>query len=395
VLTDAKISKIKSSTKLLRIRDSMGLYLYVGVGGTKTWVHRFTLKNRKFALKIGNYPSLSLSEARRIRDKNKDQLRQGINPALRLNVNTGKEKTLNEAFYEWIEFRRNSWTLNYFSSVQRRYNLYVKDQLGELNLNLIDSKLVLNVLKKIESMDKLDTLQKIKGILLQIFKFSVGMEYVSRNPVQDIPSYIFKKKIKKNYSFFTDEIEIGKLLRRIESYKGSITTKIALKIAPHIFLRPSELVGLKWKEINFIDMNILIEKGRMKTRRSHFVPLSIEVYEDLFYLKNLKLCSEYVFPSSVINNKHISPETLRAGLRRMGYKKEQITTHGFRHIASTLLHESGFDSSAIERQLAHIDSNQIRGTYNHAQLIEYRRIMMQKWSDKLTMLKLGKNHEDF
>jgi len=395
MLTNTKISNIKPNNSLLRIKDSMGLYLYVGVGGTKTWVHRYKFKGKEFTIKLGNYPNLSLQKARQIRDKNKSSMQRGINPVLTFSFQTDKLKTFNDIFDEWMQFRKSSWTEDYFNNVFQRYEKYIKNNLGMMEIENIKSNMILKIFKEIESTNKLDTLQKVKGIMNQVFKYANGMGYASENPTQNIPTYVFRKKIKRHYSYLTNRNEISILLNSIDRYQGSFVTKNALKIAPHIFLRPSELVGLRWSDIDFLDMTINISAERMKNRRRHFIPISIEVYEILLEIKSYQLGGKFVFPSPLTNSRHISAESLRVALRRMGFKKEQITTHGFRHMASTLLHEFEFDTRAIEMQLSHCDKNTIRATYNHSELKDYRKKMMDYWSKLLEEIKNEKNFTSF
>jgi len=207
------------------------------------------------------------------------------------------------------------------------------------------------------------------------------------DPTRDLPSDIFKKKKVKNFAHITNPVEIGKFLRVVDNFEGSIQVGIALKIAPHVFLRPSELAQLPWNEVDFENKQIKISKERMKMSSAHIVPLSPQVLGLLEKMHQSSGNNKYVFPSISNPNKSISPESLRSGLRRMGIKKDTLTTHGLRHMASTQLHEQGFRSDIIERQLSHGEKNKIKAVYNHAEYLEERREMMNKWSDYLEGLK--------
>jgi len=173
----------------------------------------------------------------------------------------------------------------------------------------------------------------------------------------------------------------------LDGYKGSYQVESALKIAPYVFLRPIELSGLEWSEVDFEDKLIRIHAKRMKMKKTHLVPLCDQVISILERVKQIKTNSDFVFPSLRTNKRHIAPESLRAGLRRMGLTNEEMTTHGFRHMASTRLYELGYNGDAIERQLAHGERNRVKAIYNHAEHLKDRRIMMNEWADYLDGLR--------
>jgi integrase len=248
---------------------------------------------------------------------------------------------------------------------------------------------MLGLLKQIEQRDLLDTLEKIKGIASRVFSYAVGMGYITVNPVRDLPRDVFKKKNQQHYSTITDPKEIGFLLRAIDGHKGSYQVRTALILAPHLFLRPGELVGLTWNEIDFNDKLIRISGARMKMKLDHIVPLSNQVSDALKEISCIKTDSQFVFPSPRNKNKSITTNALLTSIRSLGFNKEQFTTHGFRHMASTRLNELGFRDDVIERQLAHTDSNKVRAVYNHAEHLDERIDMMQQWSDYLDKIKVS------
>ena len=177
------------------------------------------------------------------------------------------------------------------------------------------------------------------------------------------------------------------MLRTIDGHRGSHQVRICLILAPHLFLRPGEITGLLWKEIEFESKLIRINGDRMKMNKDHLIPMSTQVYETLSELREVKTGSVYVFPSPRNINKCITTNALLVSLRVLGIDKEQFTTHGFRHMASTRLNEMGFNSDVIERQLSHTESNKVKAAYNHAEHLNKRISMMQKWSDYLDKLK--------
>ena len=213
------------------------------------------------------------------------------------------------------------------------------------------------------------------------------MEIVDSDPTHNLSKEVFTDKDPKHYASITNPKEIGGLLRTIDNYKWSYTVGSALKLAPHVFLRPGELAGLTWDEIDFEGRQIRINPKRMKMKHVHIVPMSEQVYNELRDLRSIDVGSKYVFPSPRSAKRHITPESLRAGLRRLGFTNDDITTHGFRHMASTRLNELEFMPDAIEKQLSHCGRDKIRATYNYAQHLGYRAEMMQKWSDYLEKLK--------
>jgi integrase len=247
---------------------------------------------------------------------------------------------------------------------------------------------MLGVFKVIESAGTIDTLHKVKGCASRVFRYCVGLGIIEHDPTRDLPNEIFKRKKVTHLAHITDPQAIGGLLRMIDKYQGTYQIENALKIAPYLFLRPGELAGLEWNEVDLKDKLIRINAKRMKMKTTHLVPLCPQVISLLESLKNIKTGSDFVFPSLRSSTRHISPESLRAGLRRMGLSNEEMTTHGFRHMASTRLYELGYKGDVIERQLAHGERNKIKAAYNHAEHLEDRRVMMNEWADYLDKLKI-------
>jgi integrase len=278
----------------------------------------------------------------------------------------------------------DSWNEKYAEDVIQRSKRYLLPYIGSKKIDSITSKDMLTLFKSIEKRGVIDTLHKIKGIASRVFRHSVGMGVIESDPTRDLPSDIFKKKKTKHYSTITDPREIGGLLRMLDTYKWSPDVAAALKLAPHLFLRPAELAGLTWKEVDFDDNIIRIAPERMKMKRTHLVPMSKQVS---FMLLSIKTSNDFVFSSPRGKSRHINPESLRAGLRRLGLTNDDLTTHGFRHMASTRLNELGFNSDVIERQLAHCETNKVKAAYNHAEHLIERKKMMQHWSDYLDKLK--------
>jgi len=387
VLTDTKIRNLKRKDKLYRIADSQGLTLEINPNGSKLWRHRYRFNNRATMMSLGPYPLVSLLEARQARNKNKQLLLKGINPKqAKIELNPRIRPTFEEMFLKWINKNKNQWSIGYVEDTIQRSNNYLMPKLGNLPIEDIKSSDIRNLLLKIQDTGKLDMLKKVRSILNGIFKYSVGMDIIKINPVRDLPNDIFEKKAEKHYATITDPKEIPWLLDKLEQHEGTYEVRAALIMAPHVFLRPSELTGLLWNEVDFDDKIIRINKERMKIKRPHLVPMSDQVFKSLQNLRNVNIDSDYVFPTSRNTTKPITPDALRLALRRVDVGKDKMTPHGFRSMASTRLNELGYSADLIEIQLSHLPANRVRAAYNHAEYLDERRLMMQEWSDYLDKL---------
>ena len=387
MLTDTKIRNLKRKNKLYRIADSQGLTLEINPNGSKLWRHRYRFNNRATMMSLGPYPLVSLLEARQARDKNKQLLLKGINPKqIKDELKPRIKATFEEMFLKWINKNKNQWSIGYVEDTIQRSNNYLMPKLGKLPIEDIKSSEIRNLLLKIQDTGKLDMLKKVKSILNGVFKYSVGMDIVKINPVRDLPNEIFEKKAEKHYATITDPKEIPWLLEKLEQHEGTYEVRAALVIAPHVFLRPSELTELEWNEIDFDERLIRINKERMKTKKPHLVPMSRQVFKALQNLRNVNNDSDYVFPTSRNTTKPITSDSLRLALRRAGIGKDKMTPHGFRSLASTRLNELGYKADLIEIQLSHLPTNKVRAAYNHAEYLDERRLMMQEWSDYLDTL---------
>jgi len=387
MITDTQIKNLKPKDKLYRKADSHGLTIEIAISGSKIWLHRYRYNNKSTMMTLGHYPEMSLLDARQARDANKQLLKKGINPKSFKQTASNNGATFNDVFQQWHNNKKDEWSSNYSHDVLQRTECYLIPFIGDKPIDEISTPDILKILKKIEDRDLLDTLEKIKGISSRVFSYAVGMGFITVNPVRDLPRDIFKKKNQQHYATITDPKEIGYLLRTIDGHKGSYQVRAALILAPHLFLRPGELTGLTWHEVDFNDQLIRIGSKRMKMKLDHLVPLSSQVLSLLKNLSHIKTNSEFIFPSPRNRNKPITTNALLTSLRSLGFNKDQFTTHGFRHMASTRLNELGFRDDVIERQLAHTDSNKVRAVYNHAEHLNDRINMMQQWSNYLDKLK--------
>jgi len=350
---------------------------------------------------IGKYPSIGLKQARDLRDQAKEQLAIGIDPnehkrteqAIQLERVEEDQKqndlmTFGQLFELWHRHNSESWTYAHSRDIRERIEKHLIPELGAAALETIKPMDVIKALKLIEQGGRVETTRRIKQYTNRIFKFGIGFGHCERNPASELPDDIFQKAVKKNYAHTTDPKVLTQILKAIEDYAGDISTKKALELAPYIFLRSKEIAGIRWEEIDLDKGVIEVPAERMKKKRPHIVPISSKALEIIEYMRPLSGECEYLFPSPRTKSRPLGEQTLNPALHRLGFKDIQ-TFHGFRHTASTMLNERGFMGDLIEKQLAHEETNKVRGAYNKAQYLPQRKEMMQTWADYLDGLKAG------
>lgn len=391
-LTDLVVKRLKPKTKKYRVSDGRGLYVLVRPNGSKSWIVRYNFKKTPKELTLGEYPTITLSRARDELKYAKDLIDEGIDPTVKKAQDKSIENILNlnpndfeSIFFEWQEMKKHDWTDRYAIKMLDRMKKDVFPAFEAFEIENITPQMAIGLLKKIERRGVSYSAKRIRQDCSRVFKYAVGMGYTDRNPFGDLPLDIFKTSKTEHFATILDPHRIGKLLHDMRHYKGSFEVVTALRLLPHIFLRASELVKMTWDEVDIEARQVRIKAERMKSRKPHIVPMSDQVLTEFETLKQLNGDKDYVFWSPV-GNGSINPESLRMALRRMGYGPDEITTHGFRHMASTRLNELGFRSDLIELQLAHRGVNQVRATYNHAELLLERKVMLQQWSDYLDSL---------
>lgn len=382
VLNNTQIKNLKPKDKLYRETDSHGLVLEVKPNGVKSWRYRCRIDGKATMLAIGNYPQVSLADARRIRDEFREQLKSGVDPR-RHTEQVAQDvviKTFGIMYREWFEHNVESWAENYANDLNERCQNHLLPFLESRDISKITAMDMLEVFKRIEARGTLNMLKKVRGYASRVFRYSVGMGACPFDPTRDLPQDVFKKEVVKPFSHITSNEELASVLKKIENYNSGFAVRMALKLAPHVFLRPSELVSIKWDNVDFNQRLIRIEASKMKMKREHLVPISDYVEEVLKQCLEVRADSSFVFPSQRSKTRPITPDSLRVALRSIDIGADVLTTHGFRHTASTLLNEQGWSPDAIEKQLSHEERNKIRGTYNKAEYLEVRRSMMEGWS---------------
>lgn len=390
MLNDTQLRNLRPKDKLYRLSDSHGLCIEINPNGSKLWRHRYRFNNKATMMALGAYPEISLLDARQARDKNKQLLNQGLNPK-QPKIDNYRDNpdgiSFKGMFLNWINNKKDEWSPGYAKDTLQRANSYLLPTIGKMPIDEISSQDMLKLLLEIQDKGLLDTLQKVKVIANGVFSHSVGMGIITVNPVRDLPNDIFQKKPIKHHATITDPNEIGLLLNMLDKHIGSDEVNAALTIAPHVFLRPGELTGLLWSEVDFQARIIRINAERMQTKKVHLVPMSSQVFTTLKNLSLINTGSDYAFPTPRNKNASITTNALLVAIRSLGIDKFTFTTHGFRHMASIRLNELGYRTDVIELQLAHTESNTIRAVYSHSDHIEERRTMMQEWSDHLVKLK--------
>lgn len=396
VLTDTAIRNAKPKDKPYKVSDSQGLYLLVNPRGSKLWRVKYRINGVERKLAIGPYPEITLAEARAARDAARKQIVHAIDPnyakrQARIEATMRAENSFSKIADELIAKREKEgvsprtlekyrWVLNLFSAEFRRRPV-----------SEISPAELLHEVKHQERREKFETAKRMRSFASRVFRYGAATARAERDPAQMLLGALIQPKV-KHFSAITEPTEFGGLLRAIEDYTGDPAVMYALKLTPHVFQRPGELRQMEWAEINFDKAVWTLPPAKMKMRQPHAVPLSRQAFAILKSMQELTGKGKYVFPSVRSRSRPISENTVTAALRRMGYTKDQMTAHGFRTSASSLLNESGkWNPDAIERALAHMVSGEIRRIYNQSAYWAERVAMAQWWSDYLDELREGGN----
>ncbi|MCG8096763.1 MAG: tyrosine-type recombinase/integrase [Candidatus Thiodiazotropha taylori] len=390
-LTDSAIRNAKPKEKNYKLADGGGLYLLVTTKGGKWWRLDYRFQGKRKTLSMGVYPDVSLKSARDRRSAAKTQLADGIDPG-EIRKATKASQSDADGFEavarEWWGQREPTWSKTHSSRIILRLEKDVFPWIGHRPIGEISAPELLTVLRRIESRGALETAHRIHQSCGQIFRYAVATGRAQRDPSADLKGALPPTR-QKHHASITDPKKIGELLRVIDGYEGSLVTRCALQLASLTFVRPGELRHAEWSEIDLDKAEWRIPPEKMKMRTLHIVPLSTQALAVLKEIKPLTGRGKYVFPGVRTNRRPMSENTVNAALRRLGYTKEEMTGHGFRSMASTILNEQGWHRDAIERQLAHAERNSVRAAYNYAEHMPERIKMMQWWADHLDKLKTG------
>ena len=388
-LTDISIKAAKPAAKPVKLFDAGGLFLIVTPAGGKWWRLKYRFQGRAKTLSLGTYPLVGLKDARERRDELRRQLARGIDPGVvRKACKESQANTFEALALEWHAKFKHTWTAEHAERIRARLKADVFPWLGAKSIRDITAPELLAVVRRIEARGALDTAHRALANCGQVFRYAIATGRAEHDPSGDLRGALPSVK-PKHHASITDTKAIGALLRAIDGYQGHSVTRCALQLAPLVFVRPGELRAAEWQEFDLDNAEWRIPGSRMKMRTTHIVPLSHQAVAILRELYPLTGRGKYVFPSLRTGDRPMSENTVNAALRRLGYDKSEMTGHGFRSMASTLLNEQGWHHDAIERQLAHIERNAVRGAYNYAEHLPERRRMLQFWADYLDGLRSG------
>lgn len=379
-LNDRKISNAKAKKTTYSLNDGNGLYLFVTVRGRKVWRYRYKQNGKDILYTIGDYPDIDLKEARRIHAELRSKVANGID------LKEEKRRanfTLEEVAQGWLALKVKDWRPSNIRTQIARYNNGIKNQLGHYLIKDITRQDIAALIKPLNMADKQETARKILSILRGIFDHAVLSGLIETNPCL-LVNKLIRPTPQKPMAAVTNLKDAQRLIQSIYEYKGSLITRYAMLFSALTFARPGEIRQAEWIEIDWQDRAWNIPAEKMKMGKAHFVPLARQTMAILKDLQPITGCSKYLFPSQLSLNRPMSDGTVRTALRRMGYTKEEMTAHGFRAMASTILNERGFNFDVIEAQLAHAGYDRIRAVYNRAQYREERRALMQAYADLLT-----------
>lgn len=391
-LSDTTCRTSKPKDKPYKLSDAGGLFLLVEKNGSKLWRHAFRFDGKQKLVALGSYPAVSLADARAGRDANKGLLAKGIDPSVQRKIDRGaariaRSNTFRIVAVELVEkfkaegddpktLEKKQWLLG-----------FVNADLGDRPIAEIKASELLDVFRKIERRGRHDTARRARALSGRVFKFAIATNRAERDPCTDLAGALISPKV-QHRAALTEPKAVGALMRAIDDLDGQPTTRAALQLIALTFVRPGELRHAEWTEFDIRTAVWNIPKEKMKMDRPHKVPLSRQAISVIEDLRPITGGSRYLFPQIRSWHRPISDGTLNAALRRLDYSKAEMTAHGFRSTASTLLNESRqFSGDAIERQLAHQEEDDTRAAYNFAEFWEERVKMMRWWGNHLDELR--------
>ncbi|TPG13543.1 tyrosine-type recombinase/integrase [Sphingomonas oligophenolica] len=394
-LNDKLIRAAKPLEREWKLADEKGLYLLITPAGSKLWRVKFRHHGREKKLSLGAYPEISLKDARSQRDAARSILVTGVDPALerkkaKLSARLSAATSFGDVAREYIDVKMVNEDRAVATVSKAKWFLeQLAPAIGSMPITDVDPQMLLAALKRLEAKGRHETAKKCRSFASRVFRYIVATGRCNADPASLLQGALITPKA-RHYAAILEPSKLGELLRAIDSFAGSPVTKSALKIAPHVFVRPGELRHAEWTEFDFERSIWNLPAAKMKARRPHAVPLSRQSMAILVGLREHTGRGVYVFPSAYGGSRPMSENTLNASFRRMGFDRDEITAHGLRATASTMLNESGlWNPDAIERALAHGESNATRGAYHRGLHWDERVKMAQWWSDYLDSLEGG------
>ena len=392
-LTDIAVRRAKAKKKPYKMYDAGGLFLLVTPSGSKWWRFKYRFNHKEKLLSLGTYPDISLKEARDRRDQERKKLANKVDPAIhRKAVHAawaeGQANSFEVIAREWVNRQAAIWVPSNTNKIRRRLEVNIFPWLGPRPIADITAPELLVNLRRVEARGFVGVAHRILQTCGQIFRYAVATGRATRDPTPDLRGALQPMGKEKHRAAVTDPNAIGPLLRALYDYHGSVIVRCALRFAPLTFVRPGELRKAEWKEINLDKAEWNIPAERMKMKEPHLVPLSRQAVEILKELQPLTGRGTYLFPSPRSNQRPMSDNAVLSAMRRMGIPKEEMTGHGFRAMARTVLDEVlHVRPDYIEHQLAHAVRDPNGRAYNRTAHLPERRKMMQDWANYLDKLR--------
>ena len=394
-LSDIAIRNAKHGPKPIKLGDERGLFLLLQPSGGKLWRLKYRFAGKEKKLSLGIYPDVSLKEARRRRDEAREILASGIDPgdARRQAQDEAEERTRNsfqavaEEYLEKIALEgREAVTIK-----KSRWLLSLLEPgIGRIPIAEVTPKELLGALKAVEAKGHHETARRMRSFAGRVFRYAVATSRADADPSSVLRGALIAPRT-KHHAAIVDPREVGALLRAIDGYSGQPLVQLALQLSPHVFVRPGELRRAEWKEVDLKAGIWTIPADKMKMRRPHRVPLSRQAISIFERAQSLSSMQQFIFSLRYPGSRPLSENAINGALRRLGYGSDEMTAHGFRAMASTLLNESGlWSADAIERALAHDTSSSVRGNYHRGEHWAERQQMAQWWSDYLDSLRSDK-----
>ena len=392
-LNARQVDTAKPKDKPYKLADGGGLYLLVNPNGARYWRLKYRVAGKEKLLALGVYPDVTLADARAKRDEAKRGIAGGIDPneakreekiAREANV----RNTFQEIACEWHSSKLYKWSEGYASDIMEAFNKDVFPYIGKKPIAEIKPLELLNVLRRMEGRGATEKAKKVRQRCGEVFRYAIVTGRAEYNPAPDLTSAMQGHE-SKHYPFLNTS-ELPTFFEALSGYSGSMLVVLAARLLIITGLRTGELRGAMWQEIDADAAVWEIPAERMKMRRPHIVPLSLQAQAIIMRIREMTGRYPYIFPGRNDPRKTRSAAGISQVFKRIGYAG-RVTGHGFRHTMSTILHEQGYNTAWIETQLAHVDKNSIRGTYNHAQYLDGRREMLQWYADYMDALEHHEN----
>lgn len=394
-LTDTTARNAKPAEKQFKLADEKGLFLLITPAGGKYWRMKYRYAAKEKTLALGVYPEVSLKEARIARDDARKLLSNGVDPgALKKAEKVARIAAAGNSFkavsLEWLVKQTPRWSQRHHERVTRRLEQYAYNDLGSLPVSEVKAPTVLAVLRKLESKRTLHTAAKVRQAIGQVMRYAVATGRAEYDPTASLKGAIETYAV-KHMASVTDPKHVGAILRMFDAFDGTHTVHSALRLAPMLFARPGELRQMRWADLDMDAGLWLLDRGSMKMRRDHIVPLSSQAKAIIEGMRPFSGHLEYVFPNARDPKRAMSDAAVNAGMRRLGIDTQnELTGHGFRAMARTILRERlKFDAEIIECQLSHVKQGSLGGAYDRTQFLDDRIKMMQAWANYLDDLKAG------